>query len=182
MSSRTIKSLLGNGHSVSSPHRQSVMPESRHQGEQASALAPSIPVNVQDRHMDNGKEHLYVPGAFLKPHSGYWGFPVANTSVLLGTRLEITYKAQMKSYVENTGPWLILLQHSLLLVIPYVTSQALSFVPPISALPLGATYALPASPLSLRTRLLDPKVKKETSRLFNLHPHSKTVTLLARLH
>lgn len=125
MSSRTIKSLLGNGHSVSSPYRQSVMPESRYQGKQATALAPSIPVNVHDRHMNNGKGLLYVPGAFLKPHSGYWGFPVANTSVLLGTRLEITYKAQMKSYVQNTGPWLILLQHSLLLLaIPYVTSQA----------------------------------------------------------
>lgn len=124
-SSRTIKSVLSNGHSVSSPHQQSVMPESRHQGGQATALAPSIPVNVQDRHMDNGKEHLYVPGAFIKPHSGSWGFPMANTSVFLGTRLEITYKVQMKSYVQNTGPWLILLQHSLLLlVIPYVTSQA----------------------------------------------------------
>lgn len=55
---------------MSSPHRQSIMPESRRQGEQATALAPSIPVNVQDRHTDNGKGHLHVPGAFVKPHSG----------------------------------------------------------------------------------------------------------------
>lgn len=154
------------------------MPESRHQSEQATALAPSIPVNVQDRHTDNGKGHLHVPGALVKPHSGGQHFCLPGHKVRNHLQSSNEIVCTEHRPLANIAP---AQSPSLGGSLCYITGP-LSFVLPISALPLGATYTLPASPLSLVTRLLDPKVKKETSRLFNLHPHSKAVTLLACLH
>lgn len=91
-----------------------IMPESRHQSEQAAALAPSTPVSVQGRHTDDVKGTLpRVRCSHEAPFWVYWDS--SGQQIFLSSRLEITYKTWVKSCVQH------LLQHSLHgLLIPYV--------------------------------------------------------------